>query len=113
MDVVAVTGEVGMRLDADLDQGIARRTVACTRTALASQAQNLAIPRPRRDVDVQRGAVGEDKRLLAAIDGVEKRELQVIAVIPAPPAAAGPTGAAEYLRENIFAAGEITDVGKA
>jgi hypothetical protein len=51
--------------------------------------------------------------LLAAIDGVEKRELQVIADILAPPAAAGPTGAAEYLRENIFAAGEIAEVGKA
>ena len=102
-----------MRQDADLDQRIARRSISHSRAAFAFQTQNLAIPRRPRNVDVQRGPVREDKRLLAAIDGIEQGEIEVIADILAPPAAVRTARAAEYLRENIFAAGEITEVGKA
>ena len=48
--------------------------------------------------------------MLAAIDGIQKRKVEVIANILAAPAAAC---AAKYLRQNILAAGEIAEVGKA
>ena len=83
-------------------------SAANARPAFALEAQNLAVSRPRRNVDVQRGPVGEDDGLLAAIDRIEKRKIEVIADILAPPAtAAGAALATEDLRKNVFAAGEF------
>jgi hypothetical protein len=70
-----------MRQDTDLDQSIAWRAVAHRRAASALQTQNLAIPCPRRNAAVQGGAVGEGKRLLAAIHGIKKGKIEMIADI--------------------------------
>jgi hypothetical protein len=102
-----------MRQDADLNQRIAGRTIARRRAAFASQTQDLAIPRARRNVDVQRGAVGKNNGLLAAIDGIKKGKVEVIADILAPPAASRATLAAEDLGKNVFAPGEIAEICKA
>src|SRR5882762_1196492 len=113
IDVVALAGEVRMGQDAYLDQRIAWRTLADRRATFAFQTQNLAIPGPRRNTDVQRGTVREHNRLLAAIDGIKKRKLEMITSILAPPAAAPAPLAAENLRENIFGSRVIAKVGEA
>src|ERR1700719_291726 len=102
-----------MEQHADLHQRVACRPLARGRAAFASQSQDLTVPRSRRDVDIQRGAVRKDNRLLAAIDGIKERKLEMIADVLAPPAAACAAGTAENLRENIFAGGEIAEIGKA
>ena len=96
-----------MRQHADLDQRVACRTLARRRATFASQSQDLAVSRSRRDVDIQRGAIRKDNRLLAAIDGIKEKKLEMIADVLASPAANCAAGTAENLRKNIFAAGEI------
>src|SRR3979409_1921604 len=114
IDVIPSAREVGMRQHGDLDQRVARRGVSNARPAFALEAQNLAVSRPRRNVDVQRGPIGEDDGLLAAIDRIEKRKIEVIAAILAPPPTAGGAAlATEDLRKNVFAAGEFAEIGKA
>jgi len=88
------------------------RTVAHRRAAFALQTQDLAIPRSRRNVDVQRGAVRKDNRLLAAVDGIQKRKIEMIADILAPSAVARAAFAAKNLRENIFGARVIAKSAK-
>src|ERR1700730_11445799 len=102
-----------MQQHADLDQRVPCGPLVRGRAAFASQSQDLTVPRSRRDVDIQRGAVRKDNRLLAAIDGIKKRKLKMIAEVLSPTAAACAPGTAENLRENIFAAGKIAKIGKA
>jgi hypothetical protein len=64
--------------------------------------RTLPVPRARRNVDVQRAAVRQDNGLLAAIDGIKKREIEMITDILAPPAVASAARATEDLRENIL-----------
>src|ERR1700738_2840535 len=102
-----------MRQDAYFDQRVTRWTVPHRRAAFAFLTQNLAIPRYRRNVDVQRGAVRKDNRLLATIDGIKKRKIEMIADILAPPAAARAAFAAGNPRKNILGPGVIAEIGKA
>ena len=102
-----------MRLRADLDQRIAWLAVARRRAAFTSQTQYLAIPRARRNVDLQRSAVRKDNRLLATIDGIKEGEVEVIADVLAAPAARRAALAAEYFREDVIGAGVIAEIGKA
>jgi hypothetical protein len=112
VDVVAFAGEVGMRPDAYLDQRIAWRTVARRWAAFAFKAQDLAVPRPRRNVDLERTAVRKDNRLLAAVDGIEEGKFETIAGVLAAAAAGGAGLAAEDLGEDVFGAGVIAEIGK-
>src|SRR5258707_14394571 len=89
-----------MRQHADLDQRIAGRAVSHSRATFAFQAQNLTVPRARRDADVKRGAIGEDERLLAAIDGIQERQIEMVVHILATPAAARATVAAKDFGED-------------
>ena len=50
--------------------------------------------------------------MVAAIDGIQKGKLEVIADVLAPPAAARTAFAAENLRENIFSSGVIAEISE-
>ena len=113
MDVVAFADEVGVRQDTDLDQGVAWRTVSGSPTTLPLQAENLAVAGAGRNVDLKRTPVGQDNGLLAAVDGIEKVELKVISEVSPASAPGGAAGASKDLGENIIAAGEVTEIGKA
>jgi len=55
-----------MRQARDLDQSIAGRAAPLP-SELAFQAQNMTVPRARRDADVKERRIGEHERLLATL----------------------------------------------
>ena len=76
MDVVVARLEEGVRLDMDLDIGVARRPALGAGHALALQPQGLAVDRALGDVDVERLAVGQVDPLLAAARRHQERHAQ-------------------------------------
>ncbi|GAB9249020.1 hypothetical protein BDS110ZK12_79590 [Bradyrhizobium diazoefficiens] len=113
MNVVAFADEVGVRQDADLNQGVAWQTVSGSPTTLLLQAQNLAVAGAGRNVDLERGSVGQDYGLLAAVDGIEKVEVKVISDVSPASAPGGAARTSKDFGENIIAAGEVIEIGKA
>ena len=78
MDVVVARLEEGMRIDVDLDIGVARRTALGAGHALSLEPQRLAVGRALGDIDVERLAVGQVDPLLAAARRHQERHAQAV-----------------------------------
>jgi hypothetical protein len=70
-----------MRQHADLDQRIAGRAISHSRATFAFQAQNLTVPRARRDADVKRAAIGEDDNAIARRDRSTRKPWPTLAFL--------------------------------
>jgi hypothetical protein len=112
MDVVALPLEGRVRLDRDLDQGIAGRTLVSPRLALAAEPQDLSVAGPRRNGHLELRPVREPHLPRRTIDRIEKVHRQRVADIEAAarPGGACPRGAAENLRQDVLAL-EIGEAG--
>src|SRR5689334_3981288 len=109
MDVVALASEQRMRPDAQFDQRVSRRAAIAACAAFATQPQNLAVVRPRRDLDVEHRAIRQSEGLLASIDGVEKVEFETIMRIAAAPADSAAPLPTEDLRDDVVRIREIRE----
>ena len=105
MDVVVLAAEETMRLDMQLDIGIAGRAAAETRHALPLQPQHLPVLGALRDRYLQRPALGQRDRARRAVDGLQKTDRQHITDILAArteAARAAPAGAAKGAGEKFL-----------
>src|ERR1700730_17457617 len=102
MDVVAFPAEGVMRANIDLDKGITWRARTDTGASLPAQTEHGPIANSRRNCDVERRAVGQGDLLLAAVDGIQKIEFELVVRIAPARTGASPRLSAEYLRQKVI-----------
>src|SRR4051794_22329659 len=88
-----------MCLHTDLDVGIAIRSAALPRQALAFEEQTLPVHRPRRNGDIERLAVAQGQAFLGAPRRFQEGHLGLVGDVGAPHLDAGALAAAVEIEE--------------
>src|SRR5690349_19634308 len=118
MNVVALALEERVRVDTDLDEGVARRSAERPRrSTLAFQTQRPSVLNPGGDRHVER-SVAERDASLAAVRRLQERDAKHEALVgaaraaPGSPSAAAARRAAEELAQYVLAE-DVAEVGAA
>ena len=81
-NVLTVAMKMAMLGDVNLDQGVARRAAVAAGSPEAAQAKHLPVCCPRRNLDVERAAIGQRQSTRRAVHGVEKGRRQGVMLVP-------------------------------